>query len=637
MSRRRKAAVGAVLVAVIAAAAMLALRKKDEPTPAPAGTSTPEVAWGEAVKGLRAGLSAAKRTYTPDEPLSFVLHLRNEGKERLKVPGYMSFWWHGWGLVFTPAGGASLRAQPREGLPIIDAPSYIILAPGEEKAVPLASCRLADLRFAPPGDATGDVPLPPGRCTVRASYVLVGGVGGFPISTASVEIEIVKKGATPGKIAWGEAFKGLAVGVSAEKTTFVREEPIALKIHLRNVTRKTLDLGSPTFKPWWYVEFAPQGSGVPRLADPSDRGVTLEAVVRSLAPGEEIAFDYAIGGTFQFIDARKKKTGLAAPLKILPKGRYLVTARCESGAIGLKPNTPIRSGKLEIEVATTKIAWGKAIKGLQLGLAFDPSAPGKRPVFVLRNVGKWPIRFRLDDRTWPRQRNLVLATDGPDGRTEMGWTDPLSIAIPAEVDDYAPLSPGESRRLFWAGGEAGYRPGKYRFRASYTITASAAEEARKLGANNLWTGKVTTAPVEIEIAAARAAVSATPSGSPAEEEWTLERARRTKEGERRNGQPYEGLFLYDGWTMDTKTLVVYREGKLHGPTLSWYENGRERYKGQFRDGVRVGIWRRWNNDGTLYAKGEYRNGKPWNGTFIDSTYAPFPTEYRNGVRQPSAP
>jgi len=177
--------------------------KVASPVSAPVASKKPaattQVAWGEAVNGLRAGLSAKRPNFVYGDPIPLTLHLRNDGKERQEVPGYKFLWWYSWKLVFTPAGGAPLHAQPRVPMPSLKPPMNFVLAPGEEKALPLRNY-LSDLRFAPPGNAAGDVPLPPGRYTVQARFVSVGQKEDeFPTSTGPVEIEILPSGAAVAK------------------------------------------------------------------------------------------------------------------------------------------------------------------------------------------------------------------------------------------------------------------------------------------------------------------------------------------------------------------------------------------------------------------------------------------------------
>jgi len=114
--------------------------------------------------------------------------------------------------------------------------------------------------------------------------------------------------------------------------------------------------------------------------------------------------------------------------------------------------------------------------------------------------------------------------------------------------------------------------------------------------------------------------------------WTLETARQAK-GAHPAGKP-----SYDWWTTSTKGLCFLKNGKLNGPALSWYEDsGRKRCQGQHKGGVKVGVWLHWDTEGKLIAEGTYRDGKPWEGTFIElHRWAPTPTTYVKGVCQPPA-
>jgi len=116
-------------------------------------------------------------------------------------------------------------------------------------------------------------------------------------------------------------------------------------------------------------------------------------------------------------------------------------------------------------------------------------------------------------------------------------------------------------------------------------------------------------------------------------EWTLKKALQAR-GESRNGKPYAGAF-YDWWTTDQKALVTYRNGKRHGVAISWYENGRRKWEGAHANDAPAGTWRHWDAKGKLIASGTYRNGKPWEGTFIEPSRPP--VSYRNGVAQEAGP
>ena len=55
---------------------------------------------------------------------------------------------------------------------------------------------------------------------------------------------------------------------------------------------------------------------------------------------------------------------------------------------------------------------------------------------------------------------------------------------------------------------------------------------------------------------------------------------------------------------------TYEDGKMDGPWVSYYKNGRLGYKGTFKDGKKVGPWVHYNEDGTVWKSltGTYKNG-----------------------------
>jgi hypothetical protein len=54
----------------------------------------------------------------------------------------------------------------------------------------------------------------------------------------------------------------------------------------------------------------------------------------------------------------------------------------------------------------------------------------------------------------------------------------------------------------------------------------------------------------------------------------------------------------------------FRNGKKHGPWVSYHDNGQLRYKGTYKDGNKDGPWVRYTKDGTLddIFTGTYKDG-----------------------------
>jgi len=217
MSGRRKAAVGAVLVAV-AGLALVLLRpdrlREERPGAGPAkparARSGNEVAWGEAVNGLEVGLSAARRVLRPGNAPGLTILLRNRGSRALHVFD-PSWWGHPWRVVFTPvAGGEPLRVltgRPAPGMGgNIPPAGPVALAPGEEQVEPFTGpLPLSRLHFyAMPVSIAGlgwseyppERALPPGRYIVTATYSRAAGRAPEAywtgtVVTGKIEIEIL--------------------------------------------------------------------------------------------------------------------------------------------------------------------------------------------------------------------------------------------------------------------------------------------------------------------------------------------------------------------------------------------------------------------------------------------------------------
>ena len=53
-----------------------------------------------------------------------------------------------------------------------------------------------------------------------------------------------------------------------------------------------------------------------------------------------------------------------------------------------------------------------------------------------------------------------------------------------------------------------------------------------------------------------------------------------------------------------------KDGKMHGPWVSYYHNGQLWWKGTWKDGKKVGPWVGYNKDGTVWKNftGTFKNG-----------------------------
>jgi hypothetical protein len=111
-------------------------------------------------------------------------------------------------------------------------------------------------------------------------------------------------------------------------------------------------------------------------------------------------------------------------------------------------------------------------------------------------------------------------------------------------------------------------------------------------------------------------------------DWTLQDAMKAR-GKAKDGRPYNGFF-YEWWTTDQKALLTYKNGKLHGIAIAWHAGGKRRWEGAHHNGACSGTWSHWDEQGKLVARGAYKDGQPWEGTFLLS-HQPLVT-YKRGVR-----
>lgn len=78
--------------------------------------------------------------------------------------------------------------------------------------------------------------------------------------------------------------------------------------------------------------------------------------------------------------------------------------------------------------------------------------------------------------------------------------------------------------------------------------------------------------------------------------------------------------VYNKATKKKWIEAEYIEGKKNGIELRWYLNsGDKMSKHTFNNGVLNGPYIKWRNysTGDILVSGEYKNGKPWNGSFLE--------------------
>lgn len=66
--------------------------------------------------------------------------------------------------------------------------------------------------------------------------------------------------------------------------------------------------------------------------------------------------------------------------------------------------------------------------------------------------------------------------------------------------------------------------------------------------------------------------------------------------------------MHTEWDDRLRTDTTYQNGALEGPLESWWTSGGRAGSGWYRNGEQVGLWREWNEDGNLSSKCWYTEG-----------------------------
>ena len=247
-------------LAVVAGTGMLAVRgaqvmpseeppkadvpaEKDAEQPGPKKAKPEEVAWGEAVGGLQAGLVVpADPTCRVGDKVAFAVKVRNVGKAPVKVYYYSDVMKKTPATVEDAAGKAAHIEMPPQKLYKLELTSRTLEA-GEEFNLGTQELTVAS------AVTNGKVEEPtlvaePGRYKVsyhgvaqtRASVTDPG-----RISTGQVRLEIKEKASADA--AWGKAVGGLQAGIGyreGERRPYRMGEVVTLVVRVRNVTDKPL-------------------------------------------------------------------------------------------------------------------------------------------------------------------------------------------------------------------------------------------------------------------------------------------------------------------------------------------------------------------------------------------------------------
>ena len=79
----------------------------------------------------------------------------------------------------------------------------------------------------------------------------------------------------------------------------------------------------------------------------------------------------------------------------------------------------------------------------------------------------------------------------------------------------------------------------------------------------------------------------------------------------------EGEFHWWYENGEKQLLEYYKNNKMDGETTFWYRNGNICFKNIYKNGALSGKCVYKDVNGQIFAEGEHREGKPWDGTFIE--------------------
>src|SRR5262249_4171863 len=66
----------------------------------------------------------------------------------------------------------------------------------------------------------------------------------------------------------------------------------------------------------------------------------------------------------------------------------------------------------------------------------------------------------------------------------------------------------------------------------------------------------------------------------------------------------------DFWTLAFAQYKSEGQDLRHGPSKSWFENGKPKHEGNYDHDKKEGMFTYWHSNGQMAATGEYKNDKP---------------------------
>ncbi|MHC4502478.1 MAG: hypothetical protein ACYTFI_04160 [Planctomycetota bacterium] len=368
----------AVVYSLVAAGCSKSEKKPggDKPAKPPTGGGGPSearaVAWGEAVKGLQAGLAVKEVARGPNPRAVLSLHVRNRGQRPVRIlslPARRFYWALGPDPLEVTVDGRRPRylISIETDIPLPERTDFIDLAPGETSST--------DLQFLPHQwgmDGRSPIKLP---FEAEVVFVFEWGNGEWecrpddpaaksPVRITGLWIGNARSGAArvafgrgPSRsaaVAWGEAVNGLQIGITRRDGP----RPVALDgkarlgLHVRNVGAKTFRFPELTVlsRMAYKLPEATVGGKVrsPRVqAKPAP--MTVDQYV-DLAPGEADSAGYVFSPYTEGLDA-----GERAAVAFVVRSSYFSRARDpvrkEYRKIEAVWQGKARSGTVEIEIA----------------------------------------------------------------------------------------------------------------------------------------------------------------------------------------------------------------------------------------------------------------------------------------------
>ena len=90
--------------------------------------------------------------------------------------------------------------------------------------------------------------------------------------------------------------------------------------------------------------------------------------------------------------------------------------------------------------------------------------------------------------------------------------------------------------------------------------------------------------------------------------WWYENGKKKGEGKYKNGKQ-DGEWTY--WSPDGKesSESIYKDGKQDGLLTTWYENGQKQLERHFKDGKQDGLQTQWYENGQKKLEGNFKDGK----------------------------